>query len=158
MDDAGIVIGTGNRSRDITMSQGLPRGVDLSGLPPEVRRKVEIGLAKLSPEMRQQWEQQGSPLLAKLVSGLAASASGKSQPPPVPKRAGERDRSTSSHSATPPRPGGMDLPPHAPHHTNPRSTPRGHYNDTIRPGDGRGFGSWPVWVFVAGVIIAILEY
>lgn len=139
------------------MSQGLPRGIDLSGLPPEVRRKVEIGLAKLSPEMRQQWEQQGSPMLAKLVSGLAASAQGHSGPPPIPKK-GTRSAPAPKPATTTTRPGGMDLPVHAPHHLNPRSIPRGHYNDTIRPGDGRGFGSWPIWVFVAAVAIAILEY
>ena len=33
-----------------------------------------------------------------------------------------------------------------------------HVNDTIRPGDRRALGSWPVWVFVAAVVIAILEY
>lgn len=152
MDDAG------RQDGDIAMSQGLPPGIDLSGLPPEVRRKVEIGLAKLSPEMRRQWEQQGSPMLAKLVSGLAASAQGHSGPPPIPKATGRSRPAASGPKPSTSTPGGMDLPAHAPHHTNPRSIPRGHYNDTIRPGDGRGLGTWSLWVFVAAVVIAILEY
>jgi len=139
------------------MSQ-TPPGLDLSNLPPEIRRKVEIGLAKLSPDMRRQWEQQGSPLLAKLVSGLAASASGKSQPPPVPGKSGHNGWSKPTSVAGPAKPGGMDLPVHAPHHTNPRSKPHGHYNDTIRPGDRRGLASWSAWIFVAAVVIALLEY
>ena len=47
--------------------------LDLSSLPPEVRQKVEAGLARLSPETRRKWEEQGSPLLARLVSGLAGA-------------------------------------------------------------------------------------
>ena len=128
------------------MSQNLPQGIDLSGLPPEIRRKVEAGLARLSPEMRQHWEQQGSPLLAKLVSGLANT----SGPPPVPGM-GERPKVSSSpgRPQTASRPGGMDLPAHPPHHLNPRSTPRGHYNDTVRPGDGPGMRWLPISVAIA---------
>jgi hypothetical protein len=119
------------------MSQNLPQGIDLSGLPPEIRRKVEAGLARLSPEMRQHWEQQGSPLLAKLV----ANAGGKlprTTPPPIPKAA-----------AAPRTTGGMDLPAHPPHHVNPRSAPRGHYNDTIRPGDGQSLRWLPLIILVS---------
>jgi hypothetical protein len=151
MDDAGI--GYGN----ITMSQGLPQGVDLSDLPPEIRRKVEIGLAKLSPEMRKQLEQQGAPMLAKLVSRMAASAQGKG-PPPIPQASGWSKPKSAANQNKTSSPGGMDLPAHAPHHLNPRSKPHGHYNDTIRPGDRRALGSWPVWVFVAAIVIAILEF
>lgn len=135
------------------MSQGLPPGMDLSSLPPEIRRKVEIGLAKMSPEMRRQWEQQGSPLVAKLVAGLANS----SGPPPVPKKSGNRSASSSGHAQTPSRPGGMDLPVHAPHHVNPRSAPRGHYNDTIRPGDGVGMRWFPITVAIALALAWLLR-
>ncbi|WP_146908558.1 hypothetical protein [Arenimonas daejeonensis] len=135
------------------MSQ-TPPGLDLSNLPPDIRRKVEAGLAKLSPEMRQHWERQGSPLLAKLVSGVAANARGKTPPPlpDMPKLPSLPKLLSGS------KPGGMDLPEHAPHHTNPRSKPHGHYNDTIRPGDRRGLGSWSAWVFVAAVVFAILKF
>lgn len=139
------------------MSQGSPSGIDLSGLPPEIRRKVEVGLAKLSPEMRQHWEQQGSPLLAKLVSGVAANARGKA-PPPLPNRPQMPDLPSLPKLFSGAKSDGMDLPEHAPHHTNPRSKPRGHYNDTIRPGDRRGLASWSAWVLVAAVVAAILEF
>lgn len=137
------------------MSQGSPPGIDLSGLPPEIRRKVEVGLAKLSPEMRKQWEQQGSPLLAKLVSGLATSARGHTKPPPIPglpQVPGWKQPASASTGS------------HVPSHTHipatvvTRSKPHGHYNDTIRPGDRRALGSWPVWVFVAAVAATILEF
>ena len=116
------------------MSQHQAQGLDLSKLPPEIRRKVEAGLARLPPEVRKQWEEQGSPLLAKLVSNAMAKAGG-AKPPPLP---------NAKAPAPPKRPGGMDLPDHPPHHTSPRSTPRGHYNDTVRPGDGPGLRWLPV--------------
>lgn len=135
------------------MSQQLPAGIDLSNLPPEVRRKVEAGLAKMSPELRRQWEQQGSPLLAKLVAGLANSAG----PPPLPKKGERNHASSTGHSQTASRPGGMDLPAHPPHHVNPRSAPRGHYNDTIRPGDGAGMRWFPITVAVALALAWLLR-
>ena len=137
------------------MSQGSPPGIDLSGLPPEVRRKVEAGLAKLSPEMRKQWEQQGSPMLAKLVSGLATTTRGKMAPPPLPslpKVPGWKQPTSISAGS------------HVPSHTHTpatlitRSTPRGHFNDTIRPGDRRGLASWSAWVLVVAVLFAALDF
>lgn len=91
---------------------------DLSKLSPEVRRKVEAGLAKLSPEMRRHWEAQGSPLLTKLVSGLAGAQESLRAPPPLP--------------GTPPAP----MPPAQA--LARRTPPHGHYNDTIAPGDRPG--------------------
>ncbi len=120
-----------------------PQGVDLSSLPPEIRRKVEAGLAKLSPEMRRQFEQQGSPLLAKLVANVAAKAHG-AKPPPIPNQ--------------PARSRGMDLPEHAPHHVNPRSTPYGHYNDTIRPGDGASLRWLPIVIAITLVLVAWFKF
>lgn len=91
--------------------------LDLSSLPPEVRRKVEAGLAKLPPGARRQWEEKGSPMLAKLVSELA----GTPEPPHQP-----------------PAPVAPKFPP--PAQTLMRRTPpHGHYNDTIAPGDRPGF-------------------
>ena len=155
--------------------------LDLSNLPPEVREKVEAGLAKLSPEVRRKWEEQGSPLLARLVSGLAeqleeayrqgdrcageaaltlrlrplrpgaarlvsglAGTSGLSrQPPPVP---GGRNESPASAWRTPDRPGRTASENVSPPRSAPsaqtlirRTPPRGHYNDTIAPGDRPGF-------------------
>ncbi len=128
------------------MSQNQTSGLDLSKLPPEIRRKVEAGLARLSPEMRQHWEQQGSPLLAKLVANATAKAGGAG-PPPLP------------NAPKPSRPSsGMDLPAHAPHHVNPRSAPQGHYNDTIRPGDGQALRWLPVAVVLAILLAAWFEF
>ena len=116
--------------------------IDLSTLPPDVRRKVEAGLAKLPPEARRQWEEQGSPLLAKLVSGLAGTPVFSRQPPPLPStaksppvsawRTPERPARTAAENVSPPR------------EASPaqglirRTPPWGHYNDTIAPGDRPG--------------------
>jgi hypothetical protein len=115
--------------------------LDLSNLPPEVREKVEAGLAKLSPETRRKWEEQGSPLLAKLVSGLAGTPAFSRQPPPLPDarkvvaawRAPDRPGRTASENVSAPR--------EAPtaHTLIRRTPPHGHYNDTIAPGDSPGF-------------------
>lgn len=114
--------------------------LDLSSLPPEVRHKVEAGLAKLPPEARRQWEAQGSPLLAKLVSGLAgAQASGRA-PPPLPGasnspwRPAERPARTAAENVSPPR----EASPPAQSVIR-RTPPWSHYNDTIAPGDRPGF-------------------
>lgn len=121
------------------MSQGNP-GLDLSSLPPEIRRKVEAGLAKLTPEMRQHLQTQGSPILAKMI----ANAGGRPNkgPPPLPTATG-----TASQV--------MDrvTPVHAPHHLNPRSKPHGHYNDTVRPGDSSSLRWFPAAVVIALVLL-----
>lgn len=115
--------------------------LDLSSLPPEVRQKVEEGLARLSPETRRKWEEQGSPLLARLVSGLAGATATARQPPPVPGqsqapasawRAPDRPGRTAGENVSPPR----DAP--AAQTLIRRTPPRGHYNDTIAPGDRPG--------------------
>ncbi|MCX7033303.1 MAG: hypothetical protein NT046_04950 [Arenimonas sp.] len=114
--------------------------LDLSSLPPEIRQKVEAGLAKLPPETRLQWETQGSPLLAKLVSGLAAKTASSRQPPPLPdtartpgfQRPAAQPGRTASANVSPPR----EAPSPAWHIQ--RTPPWGHYNDTIAPGDRPG--------------------
>jgi hypothetical protein len=116
--------------------------LDLSSLPPEVRQKVEAGLAKLSPETRRQWEAQGSPLLAKLVSGLAGAQGSRRAPPPLPTaakspptsawRTPDRPARTATENVSPPR----EAPPAA--GLIRRTPPWGHYNDTIAPGDRPG--------------------
>lgn len=116
--------------------------LDLSSLPPEMRQKVEAGLAKLSPEARRQWEEKGSPLLDRLVSGLAAKAEGSRKPPPVPRPGRtpgyQKPEAPASRADTskvsPPR----EYLPSPPTHIH-RTPPWGHYNDTIAPGDRPGF-------------------
>jgi hypothetical protein len=117
--------------------------LDLSSLPPEVREKVEAGLAKLSPETRRKWEEQGSPLLAKLVSGLSGKPVFSRQPPPLPEarkvspasawRAPDRPGRTASENVSPPRGASTAQA------LIRRRPPQGHYNDTIAPGDRPGF-------------------
>ena len=67
-------------------------------------------------------------------------------PPPIPKAAPARST------------GGMELPAHPPHHVNPRSAPRGHYNDTIRPGDGQGLRWLPLIVLVSAALALWLQW
>jgi len=115
--------------------------IDLSSLPPEIRRKVEAVLAKLPPEVRRQWEAQGSPMLAKLVSGLAGKATSVRGPPPLPgagarpkpQRATAQAGRTATADVSPPR----DAPARAQALIG-RTPPRGHYNETIAPGDRPG--------------------
>lgn len=115
--------------------------LDLSSLPPDVREKVEAGLAKLSPQARRHWEARGSPLLAKLVSQMAGNTTPSPSPPPVPASnrtpASQRPTAQAERTATanvsPPR---EALPPDQTHIQ--RTPPQGHYNDTIAPGDSPG--------------------
>lgn len=113
--------------------------LDLSSLPPEVRQKVEAGLAKLPPETRRQWEAQGSPLLAKLVAGLAGAQASSRQPPPVPRT--QRTPGFQAPAAPPARAATAQVSPpreSAPPPLIQRTPPWGHYNDTIAPGDRPG--------------------
>lgn len=124
------------------MSKLPPFGLDLSDLPPEVRRKVEYGLAKLSPEVRKQWLEKGSPLLERLVAG-ASVAAGK--PPPLPTKIGAaRDAANTARAAA----GEVASAPVRNH----RSAPHGHYNDTIRPGDRLATTRW----LLAGLALLML--
>jgi hypothetical protein len=115
--------------------------LDLSSLPPEIRQKVEAGLAKLPPEARRQWEAQGSPLLAKLVSGLAGVQATARQPPPVPRT--QRTPGYQPPAAQPGRTATANVSPPreapSPAWLIRRTPPWGHYNDTIAPGDRPGF-------------------
>ncbi len=116
--------------------------IDLSSLPPEIRQKVEAGLAKLSPEARQQWEEKGSPLLARLVSGMAGEPALSRKPPPVP-RPGRTPGYQKPDPPAPRPPTSNVSPPReylpSPPTLNHRTPPWGHYNDTIAPGDRPGF-------------------
>jgi hypothetical protein len=115
------------------MTKPSPYSLDLSSLPPEVRQKVEAGLARLSPEARKQWLEKGSPLLDRLVAGVQATGA---QPPKLPPRI--------SVKVTGPRATGSDGHPAAA--IARRLPPRGHYNDTIRPGDRPGITRWVLTV------------
>lgn len=124
------------------MTKPSPYSLDLSSLPPEVRQKVEAGLARLSPEARKQWLEKGSPLLDRLVAGVQATGA---QPPQLPPRI--------SVKFTGPRPKGSDST------STPaiarRLPPSGHYNDTIRPGDRPGITRW---VLMCLALFGLLAY
>jgi hypothetical protein len=130
------------------MSKLPPLGLDLSDLPPEVRQKVEYGLAKLSPEVRKQWLEKGSPLLERLVAGASVAAG---NPPPLPAKPG-----AARQAATAARAAARDD-ASAPVH-NHRSAPHGHYNDTIRPGDRAGGTRWIlIALAIAGGLVVYLR-
>ena len=112
--------------------------IDLSQLPPEIRRKVEAGLATLSPEARRKWEEKGSPLLARLLAGLAGQPVASSEPPPAPgpaspfQRPAEQAGRTAGANVSPARVAAPSV------GVIRRTPPHGHYNDTIAPGDRPG--------------------
>jgi hypothetical protein len=123
--------------------------LDLSSLPPEIRRKVEAGLDRLPPEARRKWEEKGSPLLAKLVAGLAGTGAAVRASPPLPAlpksspapkppasptwRAADPMRRPVITNVSTPRADESSAGP-----VIRRSPPHGHYNDTIAPGDSPG--------------------
>jgi hypothetical protein len=135
------------------MSQKSPYAMDLSGLPPEIRQKVEERLAALTPEVRERWEKSGVVKLARLFGG--GLAPGQSQPPPLPGASQGPAWRKDSGAGTASRPGVPT--PKAAWRTsqellaNTRREAQGHYNDTIRPGDNPGLLRW---VFVVGLVLA----
>ena len=108
---------------------------DLSGLPPEIRQKVEQQLAKMSPEMRQHFLANGLPqLLQRMLPKAQAAADKLRQHAPAIRSAAENAADTAREAAR----------------QLERMRPHGHFNATIRPGDHPGAGRWLVWlVFVA---------
>jgi len=149
------------------MSQPPPFGMDLSGLPPEIRQKVEQRLAALTPEARQNWEKSGVAKLARLFTTGTTSAG--AVPPPLP----VFPRQAAKPSATQPSawqrpPDGPTRPPAGATEAKPawrtsqelpRNTRRaiqGHYHDTIRPGDEPGLTRWVIAVAIVLVAVALL--
>lgn len=130
------------------MNQNSMPGLDLSGLPPEIRARIEKRFASLSPEARAKWASGGAPLLARLVNGLAAAGQAKAAPPPLPE-------SRSGDEASEPRTARYE-PSVATHPT--RTEPHGHYNDTVRPGDAPGSSAWILIVALALGIAAVLLF
>lgn len=106
--------------------------IDLSSLPPTIRARVEQALARLPAEQRQLFEEQGSPLLQKLVARMSQTAGNHAAPPPLP----TREAVTTA----------------AKHIVATRIAPKGHYNQTIQPGD-RGQGL--VRLVVLALVIAV---
>ncbi|KFN50769.1 hypothetical protein [Arenimonas composti] len=108
--------------------------LDLSQLPPEIRGKLEQQMARMSPEMRAHFMGNGLPqLLQRLGAGAGnATAGARAAAANVPvddlKRLGQQLLARG------------------------RRAPRGHFNETIRPGDAPGSGRWlVVAVFVAAI-------
>jgi len=125
------------------------RPLDLDSLPPEVRRLVEQQLAKLPPAAREKLMREGSPLVEKMLAKINA---GHGSPPPLPGGRKTQDavqRAANSVSAA------AERADRAAHRIE-RMIPRGHYNATIRPGDGGGSGMWVVAMIVALVFVALV--
>lgn len=132
--------------------------LDVASLPPELRRKVEAGLAKLSPEMRRQWETQGSPMLDRLVARLAGSLA----TPPAPGSLAQRIKVAAQSAAEPRSGGGPALSAREAAGSAPtpvqRTPPRGHYNETIAPGDRPGgLQRVLLGLVLAGVVVWLLR-
>jgi hypothetical protein len=112
------------------MSQGhLP---DLSGLPAEIRQKLETQLAAMTPEMRAHFLKNGLPqLLQRLMKRPAGTGTTTHAPVDIKAAGVEALRQLA------------------------RRRPHGHYNDTIRPGDHPGSGRWMLYVVFAGFILTL---
>jgi hypothetical protein len=125
------------------------RPLDLDSLPPDLRRVVEQQLAKLPPAAREKLLREGSPLVEKMIAKFNAGQRGG--PPPLP--GGQRtqeavQRAANSVSAAAERADRAAL-------RLERMIPRGHYNATIRPGDGSGGGFWAIALVIAAVFVAL---
>ncbi len=122
------------------MSQGQNR-LDLSALPPEMRQKVMQKLAQLPPDQREKLMQRGGQLVQML------GGQGGSQPPPLPagaKAAAGQAGQALQHAAKAAQQAMQQR-------ATQRRAPSGHYNETIRPGDGLGGGRWVVMVLMFAV-------
>jgi hypothetical protein len=129
------------------MSQGnMP---DLSGLPAEIRHKLETQLAAMSPEMRAHFLRNGLPQLLQRLMTKAERATGAGTGHAGSGGAGNR------HGTAPPdiRKIGAALVNEL---TQGRRKPHGHYNETIRPGDHPGSGRWMLFVVFAGFILTLV--
>ena len=120
------------------------RPLDLNSLPPELRRVVEQQLAKLPPAAREKLLREGSPLIEKMLAKLQGGSGG---PPPLP---GARKAQEALHRASQNVNTAAERVATAAHKIE-RILPHGHYNGTIRPGDGVGSGRWAIVFLLAAV-------
>ena len=123
------------------------RPIDLSTLPPELRRVVEQQLAKLPPAAREKLLREGSPIVERMLAKLQGSV-----PPPLP-AAAQAAQQPMQHAAGNAAAAAERAREAA--HQLARMLPKGHYNATIRPGDGPGLGRWVSMLLVGAVLVAI---
>lgn len=120
------------------------RPIDLDRLPPELRRVVEQQLAKLPPAAREKLLREGSPLIEKMLAKMQGGAGG---PPPLPgARQAQAAAQRASHNVSTAAERVATVA-----HKIERIVPHGHYNGTIRPGDGVGGGRWAIVVLLVAV-------
>lgn len=134
------------------MSQGnLP---DLSGLPAEIRQKLEIQLAAMSPEMRAHFVRNGLPQLLQRLLPKAHGA-GTSNTGGAGSGSASSGGAGNRHGTAPP-----DLKKIAgaiAHElSNGRGRPHGHYNDTVRRGDSPGAGRWMLIALALAALFAAI--
>lgn len=123
--------------------------IDLSRLPPDVRRIVEAQLAKLPPQAREKLLREGSPILDRIIAKVQGAV-----PPPLPS-AGQV-RHTAATAAREAVAQGAENARAAAFQIE-RLRPQGHYNATIRPGDSPGAGRWLLVVFFAALAAVLLN-
>ena len=121
------------------------RPLDLSALPPEIRRAVEQQLAKLPPPARERLLREGAPMLEKMIAKMGGTV-----PPPLP--AAARNARDAAHHAAQHAHGSVERATDVARRIA-RPEPKGHYNATIRPGDSFGGGRF-LMVMVALVALA----
>src|SRR5215207_2831542 len=108
------------------------RPLDLNSLPPDLRRVVEQQLSKLPPQAREKLLREGSPIVDRMIARLGGAV-----PPPLPGTASHRPSRESVQRAT------QNVQQTAERASDvaerlKRLVPKGHYNATVRPGDGAG--------------------
>ena len=123
------------------------RPLDLSSLPPEIRRAVEQQLSKLPPQAREKLLREGSPLVEKMIARLGAGGA----PPPLPAgaRAAQQKLQQAARGATAAAGRASEVAERFR-----RIAPKGHYNATIRPGDSFGGGRFLMVVIAVVVLVA----
>ena len=127
----------------------MSNAIDLSTLPPELRHKVEQQLAKLPPGAREKLLREGGPMVRKLIGKLQEAGGG---PPPLP-GAGQHGTSHYPPTAAATASAVREKATEAARQVA-RLLPKGHFNETIRPGDRPGSGRWLLIVLMTSVLIA----
>jgi hypothetical protein len=127
----------------------MSRPLDLSSLPPDLRRAVEQQLAKLPPQAREKLLREGSPMLDRILQKVQGAV-----PPPLPKVGAGQHVTTAVRQTVAESVEHAKQAASAAAHQVARMAPRGHFNATIRPGDKPGGGRLLLVLLVAALLAA----